>query len=228
MENNLKAEFNKRKPWVTKFVIEGKAYGGKYDAFNDQRLSWFIQRFPEAETILELGSLEGGHTFALAQHPNIKRIVAIESRGANLERARFVQQLLKIDKAEFILANLEDFDLASVGKFEVVFCAGLLYHLPEPWRLLEQVARVSPALFLWTHYAPLQKAKETRLHYAGMTYREGGMQDSLSGMSPVSFWPTLEGLQQMLADYSFTRVEIIQDEVNHPHGPAVTLAAHKS
>jgi hypothetical protein len=31
MTYNLKREFDKRRSWVTKFVVQGEAYGGSYD-----------------------------------------------------------------------------------------------------------------------------------------------------------------------------------------------------
>lgn len=39
-----------------------------------------------------------------------------------------------------------------LGQFDAVFCSGLLCHLPEPWKLIEQMPRIAPKLFIWTHY----------------------------------------------------------------------------
>jgi hypothetical protein len=108
MAEDLKREFDRRRPWVTKFVIQGREYGGHYDAANDSRLKWFQQDFPDAQTILELGSLEGGHSFALAALPHVKRVIAAEGRPNNLRRAQFVQGLLGQEKVDFISANLEN------------------------------------------------------------------------------------------------------------------------
>ena len=66
MAEDLKREFDRRRPWVTKFVIQGREYGGHYDAANDSRLKWFQQDFPDAQTILELGSLDGSSFLKLA------------------------------------------------------------------------------------------------------------------------------------------------------------------
>ncbi len=43
-------------------MIDGVPYGGSFDAVNDPRLDLFFAAFPTPESILELGSLEGGHT----------------------------------------------------------------------------------------------------------------------------------------------------------------------
>ncbi len=228
MTADLKHEFNKRKPWVTQFTIQGQTYGGAYDAASDARLKWFQDHFPEARNILELGSLEGGHSFALASLPQVNQVVGVEGRADSLARARFVQSVLQQPKVNFVQANLERFDLASLGQFDVVFCLGLLYHLPEPWKLVEQMSRVARGLYLWTHYADPKDAKVTRQHYRGRVYREWLFWfEALSGLSSTSFWPTREGLLEMLADYGYGEVTVVEDNPHHEHGPVITLAARQ-
>lgn len=223
--NPLHAEFEKRGPWVTKFVIDGKEYGGEFNAMQDTRVDRFFDYFPDSRRIMELGSLEGGHTLALSSRPQVEYVLGIEGRPANVEKAKFVQRLLDADGIEFVTANLEETDLASFGEFDAVFCSGLLYHLPEPWKLIEQVSRVSPNLFVWTHYAAEDMANATVRGLKGRKYQEYGLKDPLSGMSPDSFWPTLNGLQNMLREYDYESIRLIEDEPDHPHGPAITLAA---
>lgn len=224
-QSEIAHQFERRKPWVTKFLIQGTEYGGQFDAMNDDRVSQFFQYFPDASTILELGALEGGHSFALANRPSVQRVLAAEGRSSNIEKAAFVQRLLNTDKVEFVEANLEKFDLLSLGKFDAVFCSGVLYHLPEPWKLLEQCARVSPNLFIWTHYAGENEAKETLQDLRGKWHQEGGLLDPLSGLSKRSFWPTLGSLISMLTASGFRTVHLIGNELTHVNGLAVTLAA---
>lgn len=222
------AEFARLGPWVTGFVVDGEPYGGGFDATNDVRLAEFAAAFPTAATILELGSLEGGHSIMLAKRPGVTRVLAIEGREANIRRAELAKKLFNAGTVEFLQANLETEDLAKHGRFDAVYCVGLLYHLPEPWKLIAQIAKVSPALFLWTHFAPDARANETVHGYRGLTYSEYGMADPLSGMSATSFWPAWAELKRMLADHGFVRIEVVRDEPNHPHGPCVTLTATKS
>lgn len=217
-------EFDQRQPWITKFSINGAEYGGAFDAMNDARLAQFNDYFPNVRTILELGSLEGGHSFGLARNPNVERIVALEGRAFNIARSQFVQKLLGVSRVTFVEANLEEAELAAHGKFDAVFCSGLLYHLPEPWTLIRQCARVSSNLFIWTHYAADDNTIDVN-GYHGKWYQESGFGDPLSGMSKSSFWPTLTSLKAMLAQNGFAKVSVIEDDAKHPHGPAVTLAA---
>ncbi len=218
-------EFERRKPWVTKFLIQGTEYGGEFDAMNDDRIGQFFRYFPNARTILELGALEGGHSFALANPPTVQRVVAVEGRISNIERARFVQRLVSTDKVEFLEANLENFELSTLGNFDATFCSGVLYHLPEPWKLIQQCAQISPNLFLWTHYAGENEAKETLHGQRGKWHEEGGLLDPLSGLSKRSFWPTMGSLIGLLTASGFRTVHLIENELTHANGLVVTLAA---
>ena len=226
LKPDLDREFRIREPWVTKFVIDGEAYGGQFDALSDPRVGFFFQSFPGAKSVLELGSLEGGHTFALARRTS--RVVAIEGRDSNVKRAKFVQSLLGVDNIEFVEANLETTELSQFGTFDAVYCVGLLYHLPRPWELIQQIARVSSNVYLWTHYASEKEADERAGSYQGKWYAEHGATDPLSGLSPKSFWPTLAGLRNMLVNCGFNDIRTIEDDTKHIHGPCVTLSASAS
>ncbi len=223
---SLKDEFEKLKPWITKFIINGKEFGGDFEAQNDIRINQFFQYFPNVQTILELGSLEGGHTFCLAKHPSVRKVIGIEGRQENLDKAKFVQKLLGFNNVYFMKSNLEIIDLRTFGRFDVVFCSGLLYHLPEPWKLIDQISKVSKNLFIWTHYAAEEDANIIITNgFKGIMYQEGGIDEPLSGLSPKSFWPTLNSLGDMLRSYGFKNIQYIENNPAHPNGPCITLSA---
>lgn len=223
---NIKKEFQKRKPWVTQFTIGGKRYGGKISFDNDARIKQFFDCFPNVHSILDLGILEGGQTFQLAKQAGV-HVIGVEGRQSNIEKAKFVQQLLGIKNVEFIQANLENTRLSTFGHFDAVFCSGLLYHLSEPWKLIKEIGNITHIVFIWTHYAAEDKANEIANGFHGFWYQEGGFQEPLSGLSPRSFWVTLSSLKDMLKQYDFTNLKIIEDNSKHPNGSCVTLAAWK-
>lgn len=211
--------------WISRFVIGGVTYGGSFDAMSDPRLEAFFAEFPKAETILELGALEGGHTIALGQRPHVTRVLGLEGREANLLRAQTAARLLRAEKVEFVQADLESVALRDFGCFDAIFCSGLLYHLPEPWKLLRQFREVSSGAFLWTHYCKEDEADRSLGGYKGRLQVEGGMEEPLSGLSQHSFWPTLGSLLQMLSDAGFGRLHLLSNDPDQTDGPAVTLAA---
>jgi SAM-dependent methyltransferase len=219
----LAREFKSRGPWVTRFHIADRDYGGKIDLVDDGRIAGFAAAFPGCDTVLELGSLEGAHSFSLARR--LERVVAVEGRDENIARARFVQGLLGIGNVTFLEADLETTPLESFGRFDAVFCVGLLYHLPRPWLLLDQLSAVAPNVFLQTHYAA--SAEATVDGMPGRPYREFGRDDPLSGLSSKSFWLTIPALTQRLEQNGYA-VELLEDEPKARSGPLVTLAARRA
>jgi SAM-dependent methyltransferase len=223
----LEEQFAKLGPWIYQFRIGDRIYGGGISAVGDVRVERFFRFAPATKTVLELGSLEGAHSFILAQHPGIRRVVAVEGRESNLRKARFLQQLLQVPNVEFIQANLEDADVTAFGKFDAVFCCGLLYHLPEPWKLLEQLPRVAPVLFIWTQYCSENEARDLGSGLRGKTHIEGGANEPLSGMSSTAIWLTLDSLRQVLTASGYRKIDVIHDDLAHANGPAVTLGARR-
>lgn len=228
MKADLRSEFAKLAPWIFKFRIDGTDYGGELSALTDPRVEQFFRFAPAAETILELGSLEGAHTFMLAEHRGVKRVLGLEGREQNLRKARLIQDLLHVRNAEFAQANLEGSDLSAFGKFDAIFCSGLLYHLPEPWKLIERLPTIAPSLFIWTHYAPETEAKAISNGLRGKIYVEGGLEEVLSGMSPTSMWLTLESLITSLTRSGYRSIQVIHNDLTHPKGPDVTIGARTS
>jgi Methyltransferase domain len=225
MKADLTSEFAKRAPWIYKFRIDGADYGGAISAIGDVRVEQFFCFAPNTANILELGALEGAQTFILAERPGVKKVLALEGREANLRKARFVQKCLGVDNAEFAQANLEETDLTCYGRFDAVFCCGLLYHLPKPWELIQQLPSIARMLFIWTVYAAENEARELPNGMRGKIQIEGGPDEPLSGMSPSSTWLTLDSLVATLTKNGYTSVNVIDNDLSHPNGPAVTIGA---
>jgi SAM-dependent methyltransferase len=225
MTTDLEEQFAKLGPWIYQFRIGNRDYGGGISAVGDARVGWFFRHAPHPETILELGSLEGAHSFMLAERPGVKRVVAVEGREANLRKARFLQELMNVRNVEFAQANLEHADLTRLGNFDAIFCCGLLYHLPEPWKLIQQCASVAPRLFIWTQYSAENEARDIGNGMRGKTHVEGGPDEPLSGMSATATWLTLDSLRDVLVRSGYGKVEVLYDEPGHANGPAVTIGA---
>ncbi|MGE5193690.1 MAG: class I SAM-dependent methyltransferase [Deltaproteobacteria bacterium] len=227
MDRQLQEEFIRlqaRSAWMASYSIRGHVYGSGLDHDRDVRPPHFFQLVPNARRILELGSCQGGGTFQLARHSGVQEVVALEGRDYNLEKAKFVQQILGLSNITFLEANLETFDFASLGRFDAVYCVGLLYHLPSPWELLARLEPVADILYINTHYCRQAQASMTIHGYEGLKYGELGLEDPLSGMSNWSFWPTLKSLAHMLIDTGFTPEIVETDSTGvgqSPHGTTI-------
>lgn len=225
---DLEREFNGRAPWITRFEIDGRTYGGDFEAMKDARIEQFFAAFPNVRSVLELGSLEGGHSFALSRNSRVERITAVEARDFNIEKALFIKSILRDEKVSFVQLDVEKGDLGALGSFDAVFCSGILYHLPEPWKLIEQCARVARNIFIWTQYACENEVRKTVNGYRGRWYKEGGWRDPLSGVSKWSFWLSMGSLANLLTASGYDQITIIENNLTHPKGCAVTLAARNT
>ncbi len=199
------------------FYIDGHAYGGWRDFTDDHRITDFVERFLPGR-VLELGCLEGAQTAELSRRGYA--VTALEGRAENVARARWILRRLGIE-ADVLEADLESVPLSGFGHFDVVFCSGVLYHLPEPWRLIEQMPRVAPALYLSTHFADREETVVDGR--PGRWFQEGGREEPLSGLSERSFWFTKDALLAELRAH-FGRVELIR-EFQHDNGPLMSVAA---
>lgn len=220
------AEVSRLQPWWFAFETGGHRFGGEVPRDTEKVrafFEWIARSGGRAETILELGSHEGSHSLQLASGPGVKRVLALEGRPDNVERARLVQRAFGAANVEFRLANLEAFDPAEVGPVDAVFCAGLFYHLPEPWSLVERLAPISRYLFLDTHYAAVESAAVGR--YRGCWKGEG--RDPLSGLSGRSFWLSFRHLVLLLMENGFL-LRFVRDYDRSTHGSRAWLFAERA
>ena len=219
----LGARFDELGPWFTEYVIDGRRYGGANSYADDIRVATFFEWAGTVPRILELGSFEGAHTFQLASGEGVEQVVGLEGRESNIRRANFVLDVFENPKVRFELVDVGD-PASRLEEFlpvDAVFCAGLLYHLPDPWVLLRRLATGAPRLFLDTHYA--QEADIEVEGYRGRWWQEGGIADPLSGLSPQSFWPTRDELVRMCADCGFSVARRHDVDDWKGHGPRVWL-----
>jgi SAM-dependent methyltransferase len=214
--------FDRRGPWVTGARIDGKTYG-RAPRHTSPRLKEFFQAFPEASRgrVLEPGSLEGAMTIEIAKRA--KEVVGLEGRPSSVERAEFLKGLFGAENIAFHVANLEEDPLSSYGRFDAVFCCGLLYHLPYPRTLVERMASLSPNLYLDTQYAPPEWELTQRDGLQGWVSIEDPA-DPQSGLSNTAFWPTLDELHRLLSESGYESIETLAVLPDKGHGPRVHIA----
>jgi 2-polyprenyl-3-methyl-5-hydroxy-6-metoxy-1,4-benzoquinol methylase len=92
--------------------------------------------------VLDLACLEGQLAIEFAlQGANV---VAIEGRTVNLEKAKFAAEVLGLKNVELLLGDVRDLSVERHGKFDLILCAGILYHLDAP-DVMEFVQRIADA-----------------------------------------------------------------------------------
>ncbi len=168
--------------------------------------------------ILDLGCLEGGYAIELARRG--ARVVAVEGREANLAKARFSAELLGLDRLELVQDDVRNLAPERHGRFDVVLCLGLLYHLdaPDCFELVHRMAELTTRLVVIDTYVgigALRPFEHRGRTYFGRPIREhepdAAPEERLADLwasldNPRSVWIAERSLLNLLVDAGFSSV----------------------
>jgi len=218
---------------------------GNVSLFNDVRVTWLESQCGgfAGKRVLELGPLEGGHSYMLAQRG--AHVTAIEANTRAFMKCLIVKNALKFD-VDFQLGDFRPYLSATSDRYDFLLASGVLYHMTDPVQLLVDATRVSNALGVWTHYfdadiisrrADLTAKFEmqgTPSAFEGRDYmiHKQNYEAALDwngfcgGSAPTSHWLEKQSLLGLLDARGFD-VRIGADEREHPNGPAMLFYAKR-
>ena len=100
--------------------------------------------------IADLGCLEGGYSVEFARLGF--DVLGLDVRASNIEACRYVKSRTDLPRLQFVQDNA--WNLADHGRFDAVFCCGLLYHLDQPRKFIDLLgAATKKLLIVQTHFA---------------------------------------------------------------------------
>jgi SAM-dependent methyltransferase len=106
--------------------------------------------------IADLGCLEGGYAVEFARMGF--QVLGIEVRESNIAACNYVKSQTDLPNLEFVRDNA--LNIATYGKFDAIFCCGLLYHLDRPLQFLETLSSVTKKmLILQTHFSLIKRSE---------------------------------------------------------------------
>ena len=102
-------------------------------------------------SIADLGCLEGGYTVEFARLGF--QALGLDVRESNIEACRYVQSKTgNMPNLKFVRDDV--WNIAQYGRFDAVFCCGLIYHLDRPKAFLDLLSSVTNRLLiLQTHFS---------------------------------------------------------------------------
>ena len=234
--------------WTSAMPPETGLRAGRSPLFADTRIAWLLQeRFQVAgKSVLELGPLEGLHTYML-DRAGAASIDAIEANALAFVRCLIAKEVLKIERANFFLGDFVAGLEATDKRYDLVVASGVLYHSQDPVRLLELIAAKTDAIYLWTHFfdeqamprndlrrVPFSETSYTREAH-GVTVRlyersyHGAWRDPsfCGGMYNKHYWINRADLLSLLAALGFGRLSISHEEPHHQNGPSFSVFAER-
>jgi hypothetical protein len=225
---------------------------GQAPLFSAEHVPWGVGVLGgvAAQQVLELGPLEGGHTYLL-DRLGAAEVVAVEANTRAYLKCLVSKEVLGIASARFKCGDavryLEDHLAHGGAKFDFCLASGVLYHLVNPIAALDLMTRASDRLLLWTMYydeeymasredLAVKFPKVTSLEYAGFKHNlhQQEYQQALNyqgfcgGSAATSSWLSRADIIAGIEHFGFEIVDIGFEEQDHKgNGPCICIAARR-
>ena len=234
--------------WYTS--LPGELHGlraGRIDLYEDPRLKWGLAEAGglHGKRVLELGPLEGAHTYML-EHAGAASIRAVEGNPRAYLKCLVLKEVLALQNAQFLCGDFVEYLRAGPERADFVVASGVLYHMTNPAELIALISRITDCVFLWTHYYDAAAVARTpeiqrKLANAREAEHEGfrhklhryeyfssfGLKRFCGGPNPYANWMERESILDCLRFFGFESIVTNFDEPNHVDGPAFAVVARK-
>jgi hypothetical protein len=223
------------------------ARAGDTALFADDRISLAIEALGgvQGARVLELGPLEGGHSFMLEAAG--ATVVGVEANKDAFLKCLVVKELLPLRRCSFLCGDAIEYLEETTERFDVCVASGILYHMVDPVRLIELVSRHADRLFVSTHYYAAERIAandhlRARLDNTPTQAEHGGYPHQLyryrygntsrvrgfyGGTQTFSNWLTRDGLFGALEHFGWGEVKLV-DDGDYLYGPAVSFVAARA
>src|SRR6266566_2193121 len=222
---------------------------GRAELFEDARMTWAFERLGglERKRILELGPLEGGHSY-MAEKAGADHVLAIEANAKGFLKCLVTKELLGLSRCSFRRGDAIAYLSSKPERFDVCIACGILYHMQDPVKLIDLISRHANQLVVWTHFynqralqdkpigrrlGPAEDAQHNGFHYRFHRHRYGyerllSGDGYCGGTEPYSRWLPRDDLLRCLAYFGWQSVELGFEDLDHPDGPAIALVASRA
>ena len=233
--------------WASKFPPPlSNLHAGAAPLFEDPRVHWAFDRLGgmEGKTVLDLGPLEGAHSY-MAEQAGASRVVGVEANRMAFLKCLVTKELPNLRRCTFLCGEVTQYLSTTDDRFDVCIACGILYHMVEPVRLIDLISRSASQIVIWTHIydeAALANrnlaGKLSAVHevdYKGfhhhVHHHSYGLDSRLSGFfggtESYSGWLPRADLMRALEHFGWTNIEIAFEDLAHPNGPSLALIAEQ-
>jgi len=225
--------------WSCKVPIENTVSGPGDFFNNDERISNWNSIYPvKDKSILELGPLEGAHTYQLEQL-GAASITSIEASRTSYLKCLIVKDLLNMN-VELLHGDFREYLKTCDKKYDIVLASGVLYHMTDPISLLQDIAKITDNLFLSTHYFSKKREDKSALfdpnpiilsgNYKGYKHYYVNTDDAdliLGGTKNFSIWMEKDDILSVLNNVGFNNIVLLSDNTKNPLGNIMAVYAGK-
>jgi len=237
-------------PWISRLpdTPAGEEMDiGQIPLFGDPRISKFLERVNVmGKHVLELGSLEGGHSFMLSQAG--ATVTGIEGSPLGYLKTLLIKDAYDLANFKPVFGNLvSSLEVAAAKgvKFDALLASGVLYHMTEPMKVLHLMSQVTDEILVWTHYYDKNRAitdpgrsfdpNTAIIVEGGITHTPHCFQyttrkkDFIGGQETGACLLDRKDMLEALQHWGF-EIEVFEEFTveNHPGGAVLTYRAHRS
>lgn len=146
---------NKKQPWNHSIELSPGVFTCSPDQSSAgknlvkwKRIEPFINSFScSGKRVLDIGCNDGFFSLKLAELG--ANVVALEASNERVEKAQFVFNQRNVsNQIRLINASVYDFQLDTLGSFDLVICMGFIHRVPDPYTLLSILAPLSDTFLL--------------------------------------------------------------------------------
>ena len=148
---------------------------------------------------------------------------------ANLRKGELAKEMLSLGNISFYLDDVLNVSTERYGKFDVILCLGLRYHIDSSklFGFVQNLQRMCDRVVIFDTHISTEDDNIEEIYHNGRQYSGAHRMEHAPNATDVekhkqkwaslhnnfSFWPTFSSLTNMLADVDFTSIL----EIHHPY-----------
>lgn len=236
-----------RGEWASRFPAPWSLEAGAVPLFDDERIKSGLAALGgvSGQSVLELGPLEGGHSYQLEQ-AGADSVLAIEANSRAYLKCLIAKEITGMKKVHFMHGNFMEYLRSKPPRFDMVLASGVLYHQQQPMELISLLAGITDRILVWTHYYDEEIARNSAhltsifkavvpAEYAGYRHTLHRQEYQTALLTPgfcgagalYSHWMERDELLGAWKHAGFRTVEVLQEDRQFANGPCFLLAVKR-
>jgi hypothetical protein len=233
-----------RGEWASRFPESFSLEAGSVPLFEDERIQSGLAAMGgvAGQTVLELGPLEGGHSYQLEQ-AGAASVLAIEANSRAYLKCLIAKEITGMKKVHFMHGDFMAYLRSQPPRFDLVLASGVLYHQQQPMELICLLAKITDRVLVWTHYYDDEIVRNSPqlssmfkavvpVEYQGYRHTLHRQEYQTALLLPgfcgagahFSFWMERDELLNGWKHAGFRTVEVLQEDRYFANGPSFLLA----
>jgi len=224
--------------------LPGNFESGNVPLFNDPRIEMISNHIGgfAGKKVLELGPLEGGHTFMMSRG-GATHVTAIEANSRAYLKCLIAKEVLNVSNCSFVLGDFDE-TLEQPDAYDFLLACGVIYHCANPVKTIVNMCKRARSIGIWSRYyaeEPVRRVYGDRFSYTPNTksfegysadcyehnYQEALDIDGFCGGGNTSaFWMSRDTWTSLFDSLGFN-FDVLSEATDHPHGPEMTAVATK-